>query len=310
MKKLLLLLATVITLTAKAQTSVYHPFPEDSATWVTDIAYNTCFGYCSSIFYEMKGDTIINSQSYNKIYIRSGRFYYIVWPPNAVVGVDSFSVCSYMGAIRQDIINKKVYFIDSTMTVDTLLYDFDLVVGDSIQSWYNKWYMSWPMIVSGIDSISINGDYHKRFKFQGYFQDFQCLVEGIGWTGELFGTHLNGSPLVTALACFNGNIFLGESFMNQCAASLNCSISIGINEQNKQEHFNLFPNPFTDKINFTINNNEHSEVIIYDITSRKILQQKFINSVSLNTEQLAKGLYLYEVRSKDSSCKKGKVVKD
>ncbi len=33
MKKLLLLVATLITLSAKSQTSVYHPFPEDSATW-------------------------------------------------------------------------------------------------------------------------------------------------------------------------------------------------------------------------------------------------------------------------------------
>ncbi|MEP7170413.1 MAG: hypothetical protein ABI855_13665, partial [Bacteroidota bacterium] len=266
MKKLLLLAAILITLSAKAQTSVYHPFPEDSATWVTDIFYNTCFGYCSSIFYEMKGDTIINSQSYNKIYSRYGRFYYIIWPPNSVVGVDSFSACSYRGAIRQDSISEKVYFIDSTMTTDTLLYDFNLTIGDTIQSWYNKWYMPWPLIVSGIDSISINGNYHKRFNFQGYLTDQNMsLIEGIGWSGELFGTNLS-SALVTGLSCFDGNIILGEAFINECSPSLDCSISVGINEQNKQKHFDLFPNPFSDKLNFTINNNELSEIIIYDIT--------------------------------------------
>ncbi|HKR03154.1 MAG TPA: T9SS type A sorting domain-containing protein [Bacteroidia bacterium] len=72
----------------------------------------------------------------------------------------------------------------------------------------------------------------------------------------------------------------------------------------------VYPNPFNDKIEVGNENNIQSEIILFDITSRKMLQQKFINSVTLNTEQLAKGLYLYEVRSKDGSCKKGKVVKD
>jgi hypothetical protein len=63
-------------------------------------------------------------------------------------------------------------------------------------------------------------------------------------------------------------------------------------------------------LNVKTNNNEPLEIFLYDIASRKILKQKFINSISLNTEQLAKGIYLYEVRNKDGSCKKGKVVKD
>ena len=39
-------------------------------------------------------------------------------------------------------------------------------------------------------------------------------------------------------------------------------------------------------------------------------QKEFINSISINTEQLAKGIYLYEVRNKNGVIKKGKVVKD
>ena len=46
------------------------------------------------------------------------------------------------------------------------------------------------------------------------------------------------------------------------------------------------------------------------ILSREILQQTFINSATLNTEQLARGLYLFEVRDKNGLCKKGKLVKD
>jgi len=72
----------------------------------------------------------------------------------------------------------------------------------------------------------------------------------------------------------------------------------------------LFPNPFNDNINLINSNERQAEIILYDIASRKILQQNFINSISINTEQLAKGIYIYEVRNKNGVMKKGKVVKD
>jgi len=72
----------------------------------------------------------------------------------------------------------------------------------------------------------------------------------------------------------------------------------------------ISPNPFADKLNCATNTNEFSEFILYDIASRELLRQTFTNTASLNTEQLAKGIYIYEVRNKDGLCKKGKVVKD
>jgi hypothetical protein len=86
--------------------------------------------------------------------------------------------------------------------------------------------------------------------------------------------------------------------------------TLGINEVNENSSVSFYPNPFIDRLYFTVTDNEFSEIIIYDIVSKKLLQQKFINSVSLNTEQLAKGVYLYEVRNKNWMIKKGKVVKD
>ncbi len=101
-------------------------------------------------------------------------------------------------------------------------------------------------------------------------------------------------------------IFIDDVCLTACGSS--CTTGISDESENADKY--AYPNPFSDKLNFRISNKELSEIILYDIASRKILQQKFTNSVSLNTEQLAKGLYLYEVRNKDGSCKKGKVVKD
>ena len=87
------------------------------------------------------------------------------------------------------------------------------------------------------------------------------------------------------------------------------SLCTGIGDQNVTD-IKIHPNPFTEKLNCTIGNKANGEIILYDIASRKLLQQNFISSVSLNTEQLAKGIYLYEVRNKNEMIKKGKVVKD
>ncbi|HKR04962.1 MAG TPA: T9SS type A sorting domain-containing protein [Bacteroidia bacterium] len=84
----------------------------------------------------------------------------------------------------------------------------------------------------------------------------------------------------------------------------------GIEAINPLKQIQIFPNPFSERLNIWNNNNEPNEIIIYDIASKRILEQKFINFVSLNTEQLVKGLYLYEVRDKNGLCRKGKVVKD
>ncbi|MEO8146489.1 MAG: T9SS type A sorting domain-containing protein [Bacteroidia bacterium] len=99
---------------------------------------------------------------------------------------------------------------------------------------------------------------------------------------------------------------------NVCVStdSLLCNSFVGINEVLDKEEFVLFPNPFSDKINITAKRNELIEMSLYDVTARKIFNQSFINFTSINTEQLAKGIYLYVVRNKNGVIKKGKIVKD
>jgi OOP family OmpA-OmpF porin len=88
------------------------------------------------------------------------------------------------------------------------------------------------------------------------------------------------------------------------------TLCMGIGEQNENAEVKTYPNPFSDELNFNTSNNELSQIILYDITSRKIFNQSFSNSTSINIEQLAKGIYIYEVRNKNGMIKKGKVVKE
>lgn len=84
----------------------------------------------------------------------------------------------------------------------------------------------------------------------------------------------------------------------------------GMQDHSILSEINIFPIPVNDKLNISINNDELTEIVLYDITSKKLLQNHFIRFISLSTEQLAKGIYIYEVRNKDGSYKKGKLVKD
>jgi hypothetical protein len=83
-----------------------------------------------------------------------------------------------------------------------------------------------------------------------------------------------------------------------------------ITQLNKVNTTTLFPNPFNDKLNVLMNEKNEAEIILYDMHSRKILQHRFINSLSLCTGQLAKGVYIYEVRNKNGIIQNGKVVKE
>src|SRR5947207_1265722 len=119
MKKYLLVLATIITLTAKSQTSVYHPFPDSSAIWNYHYVYSCLnFGIIDNNYsIIISGDTVINSQTYHQLNI-----FYVqdISTGTCAPGVPT----GYKGAIRQDTANKKVFYVSPSTGMEELLYDF------------------------------------------------------------------------------------------------------------------------------------------------------------------------------------------
>jgi len=76
------------------------------------------------------------------------------------------------------------------------------------------------------------------------------------------------------------------------------------------EEIAVYPNPFDDQLTIVAKSSEPLEIDIYDIASKKIMQQKFTTSLSLNTRQLAKGIYIYEVKNANGVIERGKIVKE
>ena len=83
----------------------------------------------------------------------------------------------------------------------------------------------------------------------------------------------------------------------------------GISEIKRNIGCILYPNPFIDKFNIVAKESGQFEIILWDILSRKLIQQTFTESATLNTEQLANGIYIFEVRNKNETILTGKVIK-
>lgn len=71
----------------------------------------------------------------------------------------------------------------------------------------------------------------------------------------------------------------------------------------------IYPNPFSNQLTFSVSVNEETTVALYNFLGQEILQQTFTNSTTINTEQLADGIYYYELRNDTGTLKTGKVIK-
>jgi hypothetical protein len=72
----------------------------------------------------------------------------------------------------------------------------------------------------------------------------------------------------------------------------------------------VFPNPFTNYLNITSKSDNRLQIILFDITSRELLDEQFSNSISIKTDELAKGFYFYKIINKNKTLEAGKIVKN
>lgn len=119
---------------------------------------------------------------------------------------------------------------------------------------------------------------------------------------------VSGFYLPVDAALVNNNLYVIEN--GGSIWKITFPAFVGVPEIENGFSASVFPNPFMNELNVSLKDNEHAEIIIYDALSRKLLNQKFNNSVSLNTGSLPKGIYLYEVKNEKGLIGKGKVVKE
>jgi hypothetical protein len=132
-----------------------------------------------------------------------------------------------------------------------------------------------------------------------------------------------GGERYLTIGNFNNDLSLDSSLVNPTESeavsyfyiddvsltAISCTTE-GITTYTNTLEVNVFPNPVTTSLTITTTTTEETEVTLYDVTSRKLMQQRFVNTTTLNTEGLAKGVYLYQLKNKNGLIKEGKVVKE
>ena|SRR5690554_4493556 len=173
------------TIIAEAQT--YIPFPTNNSSWVESRTFRRqgfpTYVNCFQMLTRIDQDTIMSGLQYHRLY----QVFIDYTDHTQCISNTYDSIMYYGGYIRNDSLNKKVYFKLSPSSPDTLLYDFDLKLGQL----YPSTYLSYanPSLDSDsvirIDSIYINSRWHKRFtltknKNNCNNSSTYYLIEGVG----------------------------------------------------------------------------------------------------------------------------------
>lgn len=263
-------------------------------------------------------DTTISSLNYKKMYD-------VYFNPN-------FTNNNHIGYIREDTINRKVYFRDRLGNSDDLLYDFSLGLGGTIQLDFLYNFSPFPSgtyTVTVADSVLTRVGFRKRLKLLTTGSDTLIHIESIGSIMHplyLYGYFSQGGffwgipsdpcsyPYGLGLACKFSN---DEKYFQSCTYTLaqsnpciykydscnyytNCS---SIEEISNVMNYKLIPNPTADVSNLEMDliNEESLSIELYDVSGRQLAilykgnQNIGKTSIPLNLSKYENGYYFIKV---------------
>ncbi len=113
----------------------------------------------------------------------------------------------------------------------------------------------------------------------------------------------------------NNNPFFAYYYIDDISVSTDSLYITGIPPIDPDYGVRIYPNPFYENLNISIPDPGISEILLYEIRGRMVLQNKFTGSITLATGHLSSGVYLYEIRNKNGPdsyrvIRKGMVVKE
>jgi hypothetical protein len=291
-----------------AQTWIYHPFPYSNAIWKfqnSDVASSgpgPCSGlnFCYIDYqYRLSGDTIISGKRYANVY-RDVSYSNCPCGPNSSQNV----YAGYCGGIRNDTLNKRVYWANFSGP-EQLLYDFNWVVGDTFTPCNNT--------IAAIDSVLIGSSYRKRF----ITSDSAHFIEGIGSVGlgemngdgaDLFDPHcgLSMSPYQTFMCYSDSSV---SYLMNVFSCN---SLSKGIAEifKNEELDVSISPNPTSDSFTLLFYKTQKNTTIrLTDVTGREIRTENFSGKkLTLQKGDLKSGVYFIQTINEKKNVANSKII--
>lgn len=258
----------------------------------------------------IQGDTIYKDLTYHKLirYLQSFYSYYTMGGTlyteyGLVTDVPYFKVY-----IREDTALKRVYYINLPPdSIETLLYDFNLNVGDTLD-FGSDWQMN---IVHSIDTVLTANGYRRRLHIADASNadyEFVDLIEGIGSTFGLLAKLETPFECFENLICFsnqgqNTNFYSDNVLIND--TTISCEFpeeTISINSHMPQK-FLVYPNPAGDYLNLNLPIEDHSNVMItiYNSEGRIVFQSNGDQTESeINIAEILPGIYMIKADAQNS----------
>ena len=291
MKKIISLLFVTLFITNLNGQVNYIPFPSDSAVWTGQFQTHTKSSHYYSTLW--LGDTTINGINYTKCY-----------KGNIPMHI-SFT---YSGGVRQDIANKKLYYIDLNGIEHDISVDFNLQVNDKFlfgQYFENIFPFTYSfnidtLVVESIDTS--NNEKAYNLNWSNLPMSFQA---GRFEFGKGF-IYLYGFEWACTLDCIRVNNYslYGNPFY--------CNIIYSVYENQKNnELFSLSPNPVKNEL--YINTENYSDKILLTIIDAKgqivKTQQITDTQTKLDISSLMSGIYFFRIIT-DKIVEVKKIIKE
>jgi hypothetical protein len=290
-----ILIVAMLMSTASGQT--YHPLLENGKTW--NVLTLTMVDWFTST-YSIEGDTLINGYTYEKLYTNgnqgSGR--------------------QYLGAIREETTDQKVYFNDHYSTAEELLYDFSLQKGDTVAITSNMGLKGFPLTfkVDSVDQvIDETGSERKRLLLSYGTKNYgEEWIEGIGSMQGLispgnfyFMADLNWESLCTKL---DGNVLYYNPSFDTCVLEY-----VGIEEHNETKpYMKIYPNPVESSTVIEISNSPelYHEIRIVNIAGKIVYNYSFTGNYLYLGDNifLGSGFYFVFISNSRQMIAKGKLM--
>ncbi|PKP00704.1 MAG: hypothetical protein CVU11_17075 [Bacteroidetes bacterium HGW-Bacteroidetes-6] len=317
MKKYIVMLSAYFVLgMAQGQTNVYHSFP-DTATWRVDYSYTSYFHFpCFADYYfqyTTAGDTLINGSVYKKI----NRSYVYETMHSCVepYGPPDPPETGYAGALRDDPTANKTYFVFPGATADSLLYDYNLTVGDSFSGFITYKYSIdiHPYVVSSVDSVMVNGQYRKRWNFIPHnVNSTPYIIEGIGTNAGLIDVIYSYPIDFTRryLVCVMNNS--GTIYNSEYTSEMGCNIiTEGINQLEIGNGAYWYPNPFSTQTTLQTDRFlKDARLAVYNQLGQQVREANNISgrTVSFHRNNLPAGIYFFSLTENHKILHAGKVL--
>jgi hypothetical protein len=188
---------------------------------------------------------------------------------------------------------------------EILLYDFSLEEGDTL---YGGNFMgnNEYIVVTSIDTISIHGEYRKKYHFQ---YSWQKWIEGIGnLMGLLFlSGDLPTNGVDNTLVCFKRD-GKQEYFNDQFSECFPGPLANAIGDVDEQAT-RVFPNPAEESVYFE-NPGNIERLSIYNLDGKQLIQKPVSNRerISISVSGYSPGMYFYKLIGPSGQTQTGKFI--